>query len=244
MSIPFDLILVSLIFLLAGMVKGIIGLGLPTISLGLLVLFVDITTAMTLFLIPSLLTNMWQATVGGNLVYLLKRCWSFYFPATLFIFLGATAISRFDPSSLSTVLGGLLLVYVALNILQVRIQIPTKHERLFGIVFGAVNGVFTGMTGSFVVPGILYLQAIGLSKDRLIQAMGVLFSLSTIGLALALQKSDYLSMEQLTSSCLAVIPAIVGMVIGQKVRGFLSEEQFKKIFFIAISLLGLIIFLK
>lgn len=100
------------------------------------------------------------------------------------------------------------------------------------------------MTGSFVVPGIMYLQAIGLSKDMLVQAMGMLFSLSTIGLALALQKSNLLTLELATISALAVIPAIIGMVAGQKIRKSLSEARFRRIFFISILILGVFIIVK
>ena len=53
-------------FLFAGMVKGIIGLGLPTISLALLTIATNLPAAMGLLLVPSLVTNIWQAAVGGK----------------------------------------------------------------------------------------------------------------------------------------------------------------------------------
>ena len=54
------------------------------------------------------------------------------------------------------------------------------------VLAGATNGVLTGMTGSYVVPGVLYLQALGMPRDTFVQAMGVLFTVSTLALGASL----------------------------------------------------------
>lgn len=240
----FTLASIAATFLLAGSVKGIIGLGLPTISLGLLAATLDLTTAMALLLIPSLVTNIWQAVIGGNSKNILKRIWPFLCMATATIWLGSTALSTVNPLYLSILLGILLLSYSFFNLLGYRLSISSRHEKWSGLILGSVNGILTGMTGSFAVPGVMYLQAIGLSRDILVQAMGMLFTLSTIGLALALQKNNLLTSELAAVSAFAVIPSIMGMVIGQKVRKSFSEVKFRKIFFVSILLLGTYIIAK
>ena len=97
------------------------------------------------------------------------------------------------------------------------------------------------MTGSFVVPGVLFLQAIGLPRDTLIQAMGVLFTASTLALAVALQGNGLLNMELGKLSAAALLPAIAGMVIGQRIRRSLSEQMFRRVFFVALLVLGVYI---
>ena len=104
-----------------------------------------------------------------------------------------------------------------------------------------MNGVLTGMTGSFVVPGVLFLQATGLSRDMLIQAMGILFTLSTLSLAMALQSNGLLTMQATVYSGLALVPALIGMVLGQAIRQRLSESLFRRLFFSALLILGLYI---
>jgi uncharacterized membrane protein YfcA len=94
------------------------------------------------------------------------------------------------------------------------------------------------MTGSFVVPGVLYLQALGLTRDMLIQAMGLLFTLSTLALAAALGGNDLLSRDLGLWSAAAVAPALLGMALGQRVRRALPEERFRRIFFAALLVLG------
>ena len=244
MNETFTLIIIAATFFLAGSVKGVIGLGLPTVSLGLLAAAFDLTTAMALLLIPSFVTNIWQAVIGGNGKTILKRIWPFLCLATATIAIGATALTTVNPLYLSILLGILLVAYSTLNILGFRLSISPHHEKWTGPILGTANGVLTGMTGSFVVPGVMYLQAIGLPRDMLVQAMGMLFSLSTIGLAFALQKNSLLNSELATISSLAVVPAIIGMVLGQKVRKSLSETKFRKVFFISIFILGVFIIVK
>lgn len=244
MTDPYSLAIIAFTFLLAGGVKGVIGLGLPVISLGVLVAAFDLTTAMALIVIPAFVTNFWQATVGGNGIIILKRLWPFLFFATVTIWFGAIALTTINTLYLSILLGALLLSYSSLNFLGLRFSIQPGNEKWVGSLMGAANGVFTGMTGSLSMPGVLYLQAIGLSKNILVQAMGILFLISTVGLAVALQRNNLLSSELTTISTFAVIPSLIGMSIGQRIRKQLSEEKFRQVVSIAIFLLGTFIILK
>jgi uncharacterized membrane protein YfcA len=231
-------------FLIAGTVKGVIGLGLPTVSLGLLAIVLNLPDAMALLLIPSLITNIWQAAQGGNGATILRRIWPFLGMATLTVWLGATVLTRVDLSVLSALLGVLLVVYGAANLAGLRFTVTPRNETWAGPLAGAINGILTGMTGSFVVPGVLYLQAIGLSRDMLIQAMGMLFTLSTLALAAALHGNGFLSMELGTLSAAALVPALIGMVLGQRIRKRLSAPLFRRVFFISLSGLGIAIIVR
>jgi uncharacterized membrane protein YfcA len=235
---PLVIAVIAGTFLIAGAVKGVIGLGLPTVSLGLLTAALDLRTAMALLIVPSFVTNLWQAATGGNARAILARVWPFLLAATATVWLGALALTRVDASLLSVLLGALLALYAAVSLAGLRLAIPARRERWAGPLFGTVNGILTGMTGSFVVPGVMYLQAIGLPRDRLVQAMGMLFTASTVALAAALQGSDLLGAQLGLISAGAVIPAVAGMLAGQRLRRRLSEERFRRTFFVAVLALG------
>ncbi len=235
---PVVLITIMGTYVLAGMVKGVIGLGLPTVSLGLLTVALDLPAAMALLLVPSFLTNLWQAFAGGHAAAVLRRLWLFLLMATATVWIGATALTRIDLNLLSGLLGALLVLYALMNLAGIRLAIGTRREIWAGPLFGTVNGVLTGMTGSFVVPGVMYLQAIGLPRDLLIQAMGMLFTASTIALALALRSYGLLTAELGMVSAIATVPAIIGMTFGRRVRARLSEQAFRRVFFVALLLLG------
>lgn len=232
-------ILIAVTFLLAGLVKGVIGLGLPTVSLALLTATLGLPQAMALLLVPSFATNLWQAASGGNGLAIIRRHWPFFAMATMTVWIGALALTRLEASLLSGLLGLLLILYSVVNLAGMRMTIPASQQVWLGSAFGAANGVLTGMTGSFVVPGVMYLQAIGLSRDVLVQAMGILFTLSTLALAVALGGNGLLDAELGLLSAAALLPAIGGMVIGQAARGRLSETMFRRVLFLALLAMGL-----
>ncbi len=235
---PWTVLVVFGAFLFAGAVKGVTGLGLPTVSLALLVVALDLPTAMALLLIPTLVTNLWQSVVGGNAKVILIRLWPFLLMTIVTVWIGVLALARLDFALLTGLLGALLVIYSLVSLGGIRLTVPPRHESWAGPLVGSVSGVLTGMTGSFIVPGVMFLQAIGLPRDVLIQAMGISFIACTAALAIALQQSNFFSVEHAILSAGAVVPAIVGMVGGQALRKRISEQRFRTVFFIALLLLG------
>ena len=233
--------LIAAVFLLAGTVKGVVGLGLPTVSLGLLTAAFDLTTAMALMVAPSFATNLLQAVVGGNGRALIRRLWPFFAAAAFTVWIGAAALLSVDLALLSGLLGLLLAAYAAQGLAGTAISVPARWQAWAGPAFGTANGVLTGMTGSFVVPGVLYLQAVGLGRDALVQAMGMLFTVSTVALAVSLERHGLLGGELGLASAAALLPAFLGMVLGQMLRRRLSEAGFRRVFFLAVLVLGLYI---
>jgi uncharacterized membrane protein YfcA len=72
------IVVATLAFLLAGFVKGVIGLGLPTVSMGLLTLVMAPAKAASLLIVPSFVTNVWQwrpAQVSGAWRGGCGQCW-------------------------------------------------------------------------------------------------------------------------------------------------------------------------
>ncbi len=235
---------VCLTFILAGAVKGVVGLGLPSVSLGILTVFFGLQPAMVLLLVPSIATNVWQACVGGRLVELLKRFWLFLLCAAAGIWVGVEILAGADTALLARLLGLLLASYALLGLTTPKLSLPQSCEGWAGPLAGIVNGVLTGLTGSFAVPGVPYLQALGLGRDALVQAMGILFSVSTLALGIALGGKRLIAGDELLMSAAAVIPAAIGMVAGQRIRVHLSEAVFRKTLFWALLLLGLYIMIR
>ena len=104
------------------------------------------------------------------------------------------AMSSVELTHLSIPLGAMLMTYAVINISGFRFNLKNRHEWWIGSLVGSLNGILTGMTGSFVVPGVFYLQSIGLSRDMLIQSMGILFTGSTLALILSLHSNEFLTL--------------------------------------------------
>ena len=167
------ILVVCFILFIAGGIRGIVGLGLPTISLALFAMMFDLVTAIVLILFPSLITNIWQAFSGSNGRIILKRTYPFIIMSLLTIWLGAYTLSTIDVYLLSLLLGSLLIIYALISLLGIHFTIPAKHRGWSGTCLGLINGALTGMVGVYIIPSVMYFQAIGMRRDELLQAMGI-----------------------------------------------------------------------
>lgn len=231
-------LLVLATFIMAGLIKGMIGLGLPTVAMGLLGLAMAPSQAAALLIIPATLTNVWQLAFGGHLRGLLKRLW----PMLLMIFLGTGIgtglIGMTGGHWVVRGLGAALLLYALSGLLLPTLQVNPRHEPWLGPVCGVVTGVITSATGVFVIPAVPYLQALGLNRDELVQALGLSFTVSTLALAGGLFWRGALGAAELNASLLALIPALLGMWLGQWLRQRISAGLFKRVFFLGLGALG------
>ncbi|VVN98335.1 sulfite exporter TauE/SafE family protein [Pseudomonas fluorescens] len=225
-------------FLLAGMIKGVIGLGLPTIAMGLLGLAMLPTQAAALLIIPATVTNVWQLAFGGHLSGLVKRLW----PMLLAIFVGTGAgtfwLGIEGGYWVVRALGAALLLYALSGLFLPTLRVNAGTERWLGPLCGVLTGIITSATGVFVIPAVPYLQALGLSKDQLVQALGLSFTVSILALAAGLLWRGALGGGELSASLLALMPALLGMLLGQWLRQRISAVLFKRVFFIGLGLLG------
>ena len=224
--------------LLAGLLKGIIGVGFQTVGIAFLTVITNLPNAISLLLIPSLVTNLWQAGAGGKLFTILIRLWPLIITACMMVWFGSIALTSVSLSYLSALLGVLLIIYSTFSLFGLRFEVKTKNEWWLAPFIGLINGLLTGMTGIFVVPCVFYFQAIGFRKDTLIQSMGVLFTALTLMLIVSLKTKNILTLELSGWSAFAIFPAIIGVFVGQLIRKRISEEVFKKIFFLCLILLG------
>ncbi|ELQ18981.1 hypothetical protein A986_02361 [Pseudomonas fluorescens BRIP34879] len=225
-------------FLLAGMVKGIIGLGLPTVAMGLLGLAMLPAQAAALLIIPSMVTNLWQLAFGGHLNALLKRLWLMLLLIFIGTGLGTLWLGMGAEQWVVRALGAALLIYALSGLCLPTFRMTPRTERWLAPLCGLITGIITSATGVFVIPAVPCLQALGLSRDQLVQALGLSFSVSTLALAAGLAWHGSLGAGEISASSLALVPALLGMWLGQAVRQRISAVLFRRVFFIGIALLG------
>jgi uncharacterized membrane protein YfcA len=228
----------GLVFLFAGFVKGVIGLGLPTVSMGLLGLIMTPAEAAALVVVPSLATNLWQLASGSRLRPLLARLWPMLIGICIGTAAGATLMSGIGDEASARALGLVLALYAAAGLALPRLAVPRRAEPVLGPLTGIVTGIVTAATGVFVIPAVPYLQAIGLAKEELIQALGLSFTVSTIALATSLASSGTLAAGVAGASLLALAPAAAGMMLGRLVLSRIAPATFRLWFFLGLLALG------
>jgi uncharacterized membrane protein YfcA len=241
---PGMLIEVGATFFLAGMVKGVTGMGLPTVAMGVLGTLLSPVAAAALLVVPSLVTNVWQLLAGPNFAALARRLWPMMAAIVAGAVSGTALLARGDTRLTTCALGAALVLYAGYTLLARQILVPARHERWLSLLVGVSTGAVTGGTGVFVIPAVPYLQALGLQKDDLVQALGLSFTVSSIALAVGLLLRDAFQYNCLLLSTLAILPALAGMWVGQGIRKRVRPATFRRWFLIGLLSLGAEMFVK
>src|SRR3954469_5172372 len=146
---PLSLAAIALIFVLAGFVKGVVGLGLPTIAIGLLSLLMTPVEGAALLVLTTIVTNGWQAAVGPYRKAFLRRLGSMFLCICLGVYLGGGLLSSGNAKFASTALGAVLTIYAILGLTAVLFSAPPHTEWWLSPVMGLATGVVAAATGVF-----------------------------------------------------------------------------------------------
>jgi hypothetical protein len=238
------LLFVACVFVLAGWIKGVIGLGLPTIATGLLGLFVAPVTAASIVVLPAVLTNVWQMVAGRGFVRLLVRLWPMLAAVIAGTVATAGVVAKADVQLTVAALGAALIAYSLYTLFGTSYRVPARFEKPIGALAGLVTGIISGTTGVFVVPTVPFLQALHLDKDDMVQAIGMTAFTSAAALALGLGVHGALKADAAWPAAIAVAAALAGMALGQVVRSGLSIETFRRWVLIGLGALGAVMIVR
>ncbi len=238
---PLNIPLIYLVFatfLFAGTIKGTIGIGLPTIILGLLSQILDPRFAIAMLLIPALVSNSWQVYRSKIKIDKLLRLWPFALP----MMIGIWIFSRFAqliPANLSLALIGIAIILFVLTTWFSRFPpIPKRLDRLFQVTFGSIAGVMGGLTAIWAPPMVIYLLAARISKDELVGSMGILLVLGLLPLIIGYWQNGLFSQSVMLASAIMTIAVVTGFTLGEALRKRLDTEQFRNILLLFFLLMG------
>lgn len=241
--IPVDMLpliaVASAAFLIAGTVKGIAGIGLPTAAIALMTLFTDPRTAIALVLFPMIGSNAWQLWREGEIIRTAKRYW--LFSLVLFAGVTITAFSTRDAGDrfLLVALGVVILIFVAVSWKKLVPPVPDRYDTAAQVGFGVFSGFIGGMTAAWGPPMAMYLSARGVQKDEFVRATGFMIFVGSLPLCYAYARLGFLTGPLSGVSIAMLIPAIGGFSLGEILRRRLSVEGFRNAILIVFVFLGL-----
>ena len=233
------LLLIAGAFLLAGFIKGVLGLGLPTVAMGLLAVTMPPAQALAIVIVPAIVTNIWQTFGGPYLRDILRRLWPLMLGTVIGIRLNSGMLAGPYARYGTVILGVLLVIYAIVGLRKFTFNIPPRNEKWIGGGVGVVTGMISAATGVQVIPSMPYMQSIGLEKEELFQALGVFFTVATLGLAFNLTSTGLLTAATALPGAIAMVCSFAGMFIGQSVRTRMNPEAFRRWFLISMILLGI-----
>lgn len=233
-----DLILVLATFLFSGTVKGVLGLGMPVITMGVLGSVLPPVEAASLLLVPAMVTNVWQWAALPNVTTAIRRFGPMMAGVIPGGLIGSGLMAGPDARIAGAALGVVLAVYALVGLTNPRFHLPPKAERWAGPFAGLGTGLLAGATGVSALPCIPYLVSLRLGRDELVQALGLVFTASMVALAGGLAWRGALPLQLLGPSTLALAPAVAGMMLGGRLRRRVHPERFRSWFFVGLVLLG------
>lgn len=228
----------------AGVVKGLIGIGIPMVSIALLSLAISIPQAVVLLPVPILVTNAWQSINSGYFLKTLSRFWPLLLALVAGTAVGGYLLATVELHKLQMAIGAALVVFAALNLASPRLFLPAKAEAGAGALAGGLGGVLGGMSALFAPPILMFLVAIRLHKDEFVGTINTIYLIGGLVLTAALAGFRVMGAAEFGWSALATLPLFAGMLLGQKLRHRISQEAFRKGLLVAVMLIGMNLFVR
>ena len=235
-----QLVLVVGVFVLAGGVKGVTGMGLPTVAVSLLGLWMTPVQAAALLVVPSLATNVAQCR-GPHLRRLAVRLWPGWLAIVMVTIAAPVVGGAESTASARRCLGAILMAYGAWGLWRPALPDFSGRSLWLSAVAGAATGVVTASTAVFVLPWVPYLQSLRLRRDEMVQALGLSFTFATLALAVRIQAwgpLGWLTASGAITVCVVLGGAFAGLKLGEAVRVRLAGPAFQKALFLVFIALG------
>lgn len=223
---------------LAGMAKGLIGVGMPIVAVPLLNLVVDLPVTVAILSIPLIISNVPQALEGDPIGMVFRRLKPVVLGLVVGVVIGVYLLATIRIGLLKPLVGAILIVVVTLMLLSPHIVVAPKYENYVGPLAGLVGGVLGGLAalaGPFV---FIYILALGLSKNRFVQYSSMYLVVASTLLTLTLGGFGALGLADALISTCAVIPIMVGMRLGTGLRAFVSPPMFRRLILVVVMVSG------
>lgn len=233
------ILLTSLAFLVAGTIKGTIGLGLPITAIGLMTLFLDARLAITLMVFPILFTNMWQVYRGGNVIASAKRYWMYGVSLAISLLITTFFTNKVSIEFLVGLIGVTVILFCTVNLLYKLPPLNPRYDRVYQISGGILSGFLGGFTTIWAPLIAIYLLAKQVDKDEFVRGTGFLFLMGSFPLLLGFSLNGMLTPSIAGISAIMIIPTLAGFSLGEKVREQVSSGIFRNIVLVSFMLFGL-----
>ena len=226
-------------FLFGGIVKGIVGIGLPLVLVPLTTQFLDLPAAIALLTIPMIATNIGQATEGGDTLAAIRRLMPVLATLVPGIWIGVQMLIGIDRRALNGILGVAFVILAALLLSMPRLRLSRAADRWSGPLAGLLAGLLGGMSAMFGPPMILWMVGRGTEPDVFVKSMAIIAFTGSVSLLLALGGAGSMSLPDLLVSAVAIIPIQLGMPVGRWLRRRIDPSAFRVGVLVLLALGGL-----
>jgi uncharacterized membrane protein YfcA len=211
-----------------GFVKGTLGVGLPLFSVPIMSLMIGSTQAIALVSVPVLVSNILQAWQEASWKASLKRFWPLMVTqATMTVIMVHWTLS-FSIQQLNMIVAFALIVAVTLMAFKPSFNTTPEKEPWASALVGITSGLLGGASSLMGPIVISYLMSLKLQRDEFVGCISVIYLNAAWPLYLAMYGFGRMELIDVGYSFFALIPMIIGLKAGAKIRHRLSEETFRR----------------
>lgn len=239
-----DYLFVLIAYIVAGVIKGVTGIGFSTSCLPIMALRLDLKLAIPLVIVPSIVSNVVIMLQAGHFMDVVRRFWVLYAATIPGLLIGLSILVSINVDLAKVFLGLVLILYALLALAKKPVKFSESLERGLKIPVGFSTGFINGLTGSQVMPVLPYLLSLGLDKNTFIQAINISFTLSSVIMLFGMSQLGYLSAHTLLIAAGGAIPLMTIVFVGGKLRNRISQRLYQKLVLIFLLILGLILSVK
>ncbi len=232
---------ILLAYFIGGITQGILGVGLITVVISLLSFVVDVKETIALVIIPTIITGFFQMINGSNLKVIIKDTKYFLVFSTLIIMPGVFLLNVLESDLILIFIAILLFMNSSLSLSNRVVAIPNHHNSIIQLLTGSLNGFIIGLTSIYTMPFVFLLQSLKYNKEKTVQFMGLAFLLYSSMQFISFSYIKLISINTIFPSLIVTLPVIIGFLLGKKIRSFISEKLFKKLFYLMLLLMSGII---
>ncbi len=233
------LALVSIGFLLGGIIKGATGAGAPLVAVPLLTIFYDAPTAITYFAIPNLVPNLWQSWHYRKSHLSLSFTCFFAMAGCVGAIIGTFFLVRLPTDSLSALVACAVFIYIGFRLIRADWSLDFALAKKLAAPIGAIAGTMQGASGISAPVSITFLNALKLERNQFVATISVYFVAISITQIPLLIYFGLLTVDKFWLSCAALLPLLAGMPIGNALARHLSRDQFDKIILLILTALSI-----
>lgn len=237
---PFQLLLAFGVAVLAGTVKGLVGFAMPMIMISGLSAFISPEIALAGLILPTLVTNGVQALRQG-----IAAAWAsvvrfrvFLLVGGMFLLLSAQLVRVIPAQGMLLTLGALVSLFALSQLLGRHLVLRDASART-EVMIGGFAGLIGGFSGVWGPPTVAYLTALGTEKSEQMRVQGVIYGLGSVALVFAHVGSGVLRAETVPFSVVLVVPAVLGMVLGNRLQSRIDQVGFRRITLWVLLIAGL-----
>jgi hypothetical protein len=222
-----------------GFIKGALGVGTPLLTVPMMAQVLPPQMAIAIMAIPVVVANLWQFAQAERSSAVVARFWPTLAAILVGTWIGVKILSVIDEKTLLVLVGVAVIAFALLQGSRFRLHLPDRLVKPAGVLFGGASGVIGGVSSFFGPMLITYLISIrGLAKNQFVSTISFLYVGAVVSWTITLYIYDILDQRLLLYSTFATLPVTLGLIVGQRLRGHISEAGFRNLILVILVISG------